>query len=405
MDGRLIGGRYRLLEARAIGGSAAVWRALDERTGRLVAVKRLHPHLAGDEHAIERLRREATVMGAVEHPNVVPVRDIVVDADGPAIVMDYIDGRSLAEHLIEDGSLPEPASLRIATEVADGLAAAHAHGLVHRDVKPANILLGSDGRARITDFGIATEIDSDGTALTAADGVVGTMRYLAPERLAGEPAVPATDVWGLGAVLYEMLTGGVPYPATTIVERAESAQHVPPRPAGVAASTWAVIERALASDPSLRYPEAGSMAADLRSLQPIVAVPANGTDPWADTMVVPIAAVVPDPSVVPGPTVDASPRGAGSSGDAVAPGSSRGRRLAVVGALAFALVVGIVTINAGSAGADPAGAGAVAPTASASLLVPEATATVSPVASEPAPTEPDDNDKGKGGGKGKGNDD
>ena len=398
MDGRLIGGRYRLLEARAIGGSAAVWRALDERTGRLVAVKRLHPHLAGDEHAIERLRREATVMGAVEHPNVVPVRDIVVDADGPAIVMDYIDGRSLAEHLTEDGSLPEPAALRIATEVADGLAAAHAHGLVHRDVKPANILLGSDGRARITDFGIATEIDSDGTALTAADGVVGTMRYLAPERLAGEPAVPATDVWGLGAVLYEMLTGGVPYPATTIVERAESALHVPPRPAGVAACTWAVIERALTSDPSLRYPEAGSMAADLRSLKPIVAAPAVGADPWADTIVVPIAAVVPIPEVVPVATAMASTSSAGS------PVGTRGRRLAVVGALALALVVGIVTINAGSAGPDPADAGAVTPTASASLVVPEPTPTVSPVASDGPSANPGESGKGKGGGKGKGND-
>ena len=384
-----------MLEARAIGGSAAVWRALDERTGRLVAVKRLHPHLAGDEHAIERLRREATVMGAVEHPNVVPVRDIVVDADGPAIVMDYIDGRSLAEHLTEDGPLAEPEAIRIATEIADGLAAAHAHGLVHRDVKPANILLGSDGRARITDFGIATEIDSDGTALTAADCVVGTMRYLAPERLAGEPAVPATDVWGLGAVLYEMLTGGVPYPATTIVERAESALHVPARPAGLAASTWAVIERALASDPTLRYPEAGAMAADLRSLKPIVAVPANGTDPWADTMVVPLPQAMPIPEVVPGRRVDPL-----SSG--VASGGTLGRRLAVVGALALALVVGIVTINAGSAGADPAGAGAVAPTASASWVVPEATPTVSPVASDEPSAEPGDNGKGKG--RSKGND-
>lgn len=340
-------------------------------------------------------------MGAVEHPNVVPVRDIVVDADGPAIVMDYIDGRSLAEHLTEDGSLAEPEALLIATEVADGLAAAHAHGLVHRDVKPANILLGSDGRARITDFGIATEIDSDGTALTAADGVVGTMRYLAPERLAGEPAVPATDVWGLGAVLYEMLTGGVPYPATTIVERAESALHVPLRPTGVAASTWAVIERALASDPSLRYAEAGSMAADLRSLQPIVAVPANGPDPWADTMVVPIAAVVAIPQVVPVPTFDPARSGVGI-------GRTHGRRLAVVGALALALVVGIVTINAGSAGADPAGAGAVAPTASASPVAIESTPpSPSPTAvtPEPPPTEPGDNGKGRGGGKGKGNDD
>ena len=398
----MIGGRYRLLEARAIGGSAAVWRALDERTGRSVAVKRLHPHLASDEHAIERLRREATAMGAVEHPNVVPVRDIVIDADGPAIVMDYIDGRSLAERLAEDGTLAEPEAIRIATEIADGLAAAHAHGLVHRDVKPANILLGSDGRARITDFGIATEIDNDGTALTAADGVVGTMRYLAPERLAGEPAVPATDVWGLGAVLYEMLTGNVPYPATTVVERAESARDMPVRPAGVGAPIWAVIERALASDPSLRYPEAGSMAADLRSLEPIIAVPASGPDPWADTMVVPIPGFAPIPEVVPIPegmrvsTVIASTNSAGS------PGGTRGRRLAVVGALALALVVGLATINAGSARTDPPAGGAIEPTASASLVVPEPTPTVSPVASDEPSAEPGDNGKGKG--RGKGND-
>ncbi len=393
----MIGGRYRLLEARAIGGSAAVWRALDERTGRPVAVKRLHPHLAGDEHAIERLRREATAMGAVEHPNVVPVRDIVIDADGPAIVMDYIDGRSLAERLTEDGTLTEPEAIHIATEVADGLAAAHAHGLVHRDVKPANILLGSDGRARITDFGIATEIENDGTALTAADGVVGTMRYLAPERLAGEPAVPATDVWGLGAVLYEMLTGNVPYPATTVVERAESARDMPVRPAAVGAPIWAVIERALAGDPSLRYPEAASMASDLRTLEPGISVPASSPDPWADTMVVPIPSAVPVPGFTPVTTkVDRDASGTR--------GITRGRRLAVVGALALALVIGIVTINAGSAGADPTGAGAAAPTASASLVVGEsATPSASPSAGTPDPP-PGDNSKGRGGGKGKGND-
>lgn len=233
------------------------------------------------------------------------------------------------------------------------------------------------------------------------DGVVGTMRYLAPERLAGEPAVPATDVWGLGAVLYEMLTGSVPYPATTVMERAESARDMPVRPAGVGAPIWAVIERALASDPLLRYPEAGSMATDLRRLEPIIALPANGPDPWADTMVVPIPAVVPIPGFAPVTTqVD---RGARSTLGSTR-GITRGRRLAVVGALALALVVGIVTINAGSGGSDPPGAGAVAPTASASLVVAEPTPTVSPVSSDESSDEPGDNGKGKGGGKGKGND-
>lgn len=411
MDGRLIGGRYRLLEARAIGGSASVWRALDERTGRPVAVKRLHPHLAGDEHARERLRREATAMGAVEHPNVVPVRDVVVDADGPAIIMDYIEGRSLAERLADDGTITEPEALRIATEVADGLAAAHGHGLVHRDVKPANILLGADGRARITDFGIAAEIDDVSTALTAQDGVVGTLRYLAPERLAGEPAVPATDVWGLGAVLYEMLAGAVPYPATTVLERAESALQVPVRPTGLGAATWAVIERALASDPRDRYPEAGAMATDLRLTVPRASLT---VDPWADTMVVPIApaatvagidGLATDEGVVgrgpdmsglkPGPVVGRAPQRRG-----------RGAGLAVVGALALILVIGLAAINAGSAGNDQRGTGAtesIDPSLEAPVASPSTAPTTSPTTA-PVPGKPDDSGRGKGGDKGKGGD-
>ena len=134
MDGRLIGGRYRLLEARAIGGSSAVWRALDERTGRFVAVKRLHPHLAGDEHAIERLRREATVMGAVDHPNVVRVYDVGVAASGMLyVVMELAPAGSLedARPSFGDRSFAVP----ILRQIADGLAALHAHGVIHRDLK------------------------------------------------------------------------------------------------------------------------------------------------------------------------------------------------------------------------------------------------------------------------------
>jgi serine/threonine protein kinase len=184
MDGRLLGGRYRLLEARAMGGMASVWRAHDERTGEVVAVKRLHPHLIADEGARERFRREASAMEAIRHPNVVGVRDAVVDADEPALVMDFIAGRSVAELAADGRAFDAAEALRVAAAVADGLATVHAAGIVHRDLKPANVLIGDDGVVRLSDFGIAVGLE-DATALTAEDGVVGTLRYLAPERLAG----------------------------------------------------------------------------------------------------------------------------------------------------------------------------------------------------------------------------
>ena len=222
MDGRLLGGRYRLLEAHAMGGMASVWRANDERTGQVVAIKRLHPHLIADEGARERFRREATAMEAIRHPNVVAVRDAVVDSDEPALVMDFVAGRSIAELGADGHAFDEAEALRVAAAVADGLAAVHEGGIVHRDLKPGNVLIGDDGTVRLSDFGIAVGL-MDATALTAEDGVVGTLRYLAPERLAGEPATPATDVWGLGTVLYEMLTGVAAFPETTLADRVEGA--------------------------------------------------------------------------------------------------------------------------------------------------------------------------------------
>ena len=319
MDGRLLGGRYRLLEAHAMGGMASVWRANDERTGEVVAIKRLHPHLVEDEGARERFRREAAAMEAVRHPNVVAVRDAVLDEAEPALVMDFVAGRSVAELAADGHRFDEPEALAIGAAVADGLAAVHERGIVHRDLKPANVLIGDDGVARLSDFGIAVGL-MDATALTADDGVVGTLRYLAPERLAGATATPATDVWGLGTVLYEMLTGVAAFPATTLAARVEAASTPVTRPEGLGDATWAVLARALASAPGDRYPDGAAMAADLHRLPGVpapVVVPPDPSDP-TEVIAIPAAAAV-AASAVP-PAIEPSP--------AIEPVAGHPRRLA-----------------------------------------------------------------------------
>lgn len=411
MDGRLIGGRYRLLEPRGEGGTAAVWRAIDERTGRPVAVKLLHPHLGTDPAARERLQREALAMGGIDHPNVVAVRDLILDGNLPALIMDFVEGRSLADAIVETGSQPLADALRVTSEVADGLAAVHAAGLVHRDLKPANILLGTDGRARVADLGIAASADPGEADLTAPDGVAGTLRYLAPERLLGEPATPATDVWGVGVVLVEMLTGAAAFPTTSIQDRVRAAGQGVVRPDGLTDPVWAIIERATADDPAARYGTAQSMAADLRRAGP---EPAGGAatddvDPWADTAVipVPVAATVPmdDPIPTPSPVVRPAVVQAG-------PDHRRRRTplIPILGAAVLALVVAVAALG-GSAADGPGGSAAPGAAASAPAAT-SSVATAAPAPSSPAddgapPTDRAKPGKGndKGGDNGKGKDD
>ncbi len=429
MDGRLLGGRYRLLDAHAMGGMASVWRAHDERTGEVVAIKRLHPHLIADEGARERFRREAAAMEAIRHPNVVGVRDAVVDDDEPALVMEFVAGRSVAELAADDHRFDEDQALAVSAAVADGLAAVHERGIVHRDLKPGNVLIGDDGVARLSDFGIAAGL-MDATALTAEDGVVGTLRYLAPERLAGEPATPATDVWGLGTVMYEMLTGVAAFPATTLAARVEAAATPVTRPDGLADATWAVLARALASDPADRYADGAEMAADLHRLPGVPAALVIPPDPSAPTEVVTLptaaaaAAAAPvsieaAPGVVAAPAsleppqpvgaiaVDSAPAAsARSSGATLLPTRPARSTLAmagIVGVLALALVAGMAM---GSTPGDGRDAAAGAPSATPA---PEVTATPVPSAEE-ADEEPDEEPaeakpgKGNGDDKGNGND-
>jgi serine/threonine-protein kinase len=410
MDGRLLGGRYRLLEAHAMGGMASVWRAHDERTGEVVAVKRLHPHLIADEGARERFRREAAAMEAIHHPNVVGVRDAVLDEDEPALVMDFVAGRSVAELAADGHQFGEAEALGVAAAVADGLDAVHEGGIVHRDLKPGNVLIGDDGVVRLSDFGIAVGL-MDATALTAEDGVVGTLRYLAPERLAGEPATPATDVWGLGTVLYEMLTGVAAFPETTLSARVEAASATVERPAGVADATWAVLARALASDPGDRYPDGAAMAADLHRLPGVPGAIDIPPDPSAPTEIItlPVAAAVapltpPEHLAAPVAEPPVPARAAFVAQPAASPLPRRPSRSAlamagIVGVLTLALVVGM------AAGSSPGqGPGAAAGTSTPSP-VPTAELTPTPdpeKAGEASPGKGED--KGNGKGKGKGND-
>ncbi len=234
-DQVLIAGRYRLSEPIGRGGMGEVWRAYDESLARDVAVKLLLPQ-DSDPTATSRFRLEAQTAARIDHPNVVGVRDFGEYDTRLFLVMELVRGDSLATTLVRSGALPAERVARIAAQAAAGLAAAHRQGIVHRDIKPGNLLLDADGTLKIGDFGIARFLDDPGAALTATGQIVGTSLYLAPERALGQPAGPASDVYALGCVLYQLLTGRPPFQADTavaILHQHLDAVPVPPRELGV----------------------------------------------------------------------------------------------------------------------------------------------------------------------------
>ncbi|MGW3266020.1 serine/threonine-protein kinase [Streptomyces sp. NPDC001056] len=208
----LIAGRYRLRDTIGRGAMGEVWRADDEMLGRPVAVKLLLPH-DSDPTASSRFRLEAQTAGRLSHPNVVGVLDFGEYEDRLFLVMELVDGGSLAGLLTACGPLPVERVAHVAAQAAVGLATAHRQGIVHRDIKPANLLLDTQGTLKIGDFGIARFLDDPGAALTATGQIVGTSLYLAPERALGHTAGPASDVYSLGCVLYQLLTGRPPFQA------------------------------------------------------------------------------------------------------------------------------------------------------------------------------------------------
>ncbi|MGH9178024.1 MAG: protein kinase domain-containing protein [Acidimicrobiales bacterium] len=279
---RVLVGRYRPVRLVARGGMAEVWEAYDDVLARPVAVKVLLPHLAADAAFVERFRREAVAAARLAHPGIVATFDAGTDGDLAFIVMELVPGRTLRDALAEACTLPPAAAVPIAAEVADALDHAHREGLVHRDVKPANILLTEhEGqtapllRVKVADFGIAKlHPDANATAadLTQTGAVVGTARYLSPEQVQGRRPDARSDVYALGVVLYEMLCGRPPFHAET--DLATALLHVredPPsmRQLGrdVPPPLEAIVLKALAKDPDGRYPSAAALRDALRGVR------------------------------------------------------------------------------------------------------------------------------------------
>ncbi|WP_410011282.1 serine/threonine-protein kinase [Streptomyces nigrescens] len=257
-EGRLVAGRYRLVERIGQGGMGTVWRARDELLGRQVAVKRLHvsPQLEADELATrhERTTREAQAAARINHPNVVGVHDVVDDAGLPCIVMEYVPSTTLGDAIKEaartGGSVTPREAARIGRGMIAALRAAHSAGVLHRDVKPGNVLLGEDGRVVLTDFGIA--VASGTSTLTKTGELVGSIDYLAPERVKGGTPGPASDLWALGATLYQAVEGRPPFRKNTAVETAYAIAMDPLDPPRNAGPLTPLVEALLAKEPEDR---------------------------------------------------------------------------------------------------------------------------------------------------------
>src|SRR5215475_11215438 len=213
--GELIAGRYELEELVGSGGMSSVYRAHDKLLERTVALKILHEQFTRDDAYVERFRREARAVAQLAHPNIVTVIDRGEQDGRQFIVFEYVDGMNLKELLDSEGPLDPREAIELALQVARGLSFAHENGLVHRDVKPQNVLIDADGRAKVTDFGIAHALDVDGMTITGT--IMGSSNYIAPEQARGEPVDEQSDIYSLGCVLYELLTGEVPFDGDNFV--------------------------------------------------------------------------------------------------------------------------------------------------------------------------------------------
>src|SRR6184192_2382449 len=265
----LFDGRYRILRKLGTGGMANVYLAEDEVLGRRVAIKILNDRHAGDDQFVERFRREAKNAASLSHPNIVSIYDRG-EAEGTYyIAMEYLDGRSLKELIISRGSAPVRTAIEYTRQILGAIGFAHRHGIVHRDIKPHNVRVGPEGRLKVTDVGIAR---SGASQMTEVGSIIGTAQYLSPEQARGAPVDQRSDVYSVGIVLYEMLTGQVPFTGDTPLEIAMkhlSEVPVPPsekRP-DVPEDLDNIVLRALAKDPEDRYQTAEDMAADLARVQ------------------------------------------------------------------------------------------------------------------------------------------
>lgn len=331
------GGRYRVLADRyelhhrlGRGGAGTVWRGHDRALDRPVAVKLLHGDLADDRHAGVRFRTEATAAAKLTHPNAVLVYDLGTVEDDTFLVMELVEGVNLGD-LLEEGPLPAGVAAHVAAQVASALGTAHTAGIVHRDVKPANVLVTTDGVAKLADFGIARALGAVTSRLTRTGTVLGTARYLAPEQLRDDPLDARADVYALGLVLHEMLTGDAPFGEGSAVEVAArrlttTLPRVSDLVPGVPPDLVEIIDWATRIDPRERPDDGAAFASALRTLAAddaatvvaarVARVPQRNTTPVASDRIRPIDPSLPPPTAPP-PPAGASPRGAGDRDDGV----------------------------------------------------------------------------------------
>ena len=269
MIGRLISGRYRIEAVVGTGGMAVVYRALDEQENRTVAVKVLRREYESDMEFVRRFSREAEAAAKMSHDNIVNLLDVGIEGETRYIVMEYVDGKTLKEMIREEGRIHPDLALRMTIRILAAVDHAHRNGIVHRDIKPQNILVDKKGRVRVADFGIARLKASQTTKIDAGGSAMGSVHYLSPEQAQGEVADEQSDLYSVGIVLYEMLTGKVPFDGDTTVSVA--LKHVNEEPESlrshnshISRALDEVTMRALCKDKERRYQTAAEMAADLR---------------------------------------------------------------------------------------------------------------------------------------------
>ncbi|MGZ8665968.1 MAG: protein kinase domain-containing protein [Solirubrobacterales bacterium] len=280
MIGTVLSDRYRLEAKLGSGGMSTVYLARDETLDRPVAVKVMHREMSEQADQLQRFRGEARAVAKISHPNVVAVIDAGEDRGHPYIVFEYVEGETLKQRIARVGALDVQEALAYSIEIARALALAHAGQLVHRDVKPQNVLIDVDGRAKLTDFGISRQLEQAG--MTATGRVLGTTDYVAPEQAMGHGADPRSDIYSLGVVLYEMLTGEVPFSADSQVGVAmkhvnEELPDVQRRRPEVSAAAALVVERATFKAPERRYQRVDEMIADLETALEVEAARAGST--------------------------------------------------------------------------------------------------------------------------------